>query len=158
LDTLLTDTMGTAVVPGSHTVSVKASGYRELVKTVEVSTDTVLDLQADIASLRIKLDPCQHPGANYNANEECYDELPRRTGGSDRVQLPTDFGPVPRPSTLWVKVSPDGRTIDVEQSTRSTPEFEELAKLRAQSFSWEPARKNGRPVTGWVEVRISPAK
>ena len=158
LDTLSIDSIGTAVPPGAHTVSVKATGYRELVKTVEVSADTVLDLQADIAALRIRFDPCRYPGADYNANEECYDELPRRIAGSVRVQLPSDFGAVPRPSTLWVRVSPDGRTIGVEQSIRSTPEFEELAKRQAESFAWEPARKDGRAVSGWVEVKISPSK
>jgi hypothetical protein len=157
VDTLLTDSAGIAVPPGSHTVSVKAAGYRDLLKTVEVSGDTVLDLQPDLASLKIKLDPCRYPGATYNAEAECYDELPRRIEGSVRVQLPPDFGALPRPSTLWVRVSPEGRTIEVEQSIRSTPEFEEIAKRQAESLVWQPARKNGRPVTGWVEVKISPA-
>jgi hypothetical protein len=143
--------------PGTHTVSVAASGYKELVKSVEILSDSTLDLSADLASLKVKFDPCRYPGQQYNVAGECYDEPPRLKRGSTLVRLPPDFVGNPRPSAQWVKVSADGRTVRVEPSRRSAPEFEELSTQQAYSLVWDPATKNDRPVAGWLEVELKPA-
>jgi hypothetical protein len=125
---------------------------------VDLIADSTLDLSADLAAVKIRIDPCRYPGEQYNAADECYDQLPSRIGGSPEVELPADFVGIPRPSILWVKVSPEGRTIEVQPSQRSSRQFEELAVRQAESMTWSPATKNGRPVAGWLQVEIRPAR
>jgi hypothetical protein len=158
VDSATTDSMVVRVPPGSHTVAVSASGHRKLVKSVDLIADSTLDLSADLAAVKIRIDPCRYPGEQYNAADECYDQLPSRIGGSPEVELPADFVGIPRPSILWVKVSPEGRTIEVQPSQRSSRQFEELAVRQAESMTWSPATKNGRPVAGWLQVEIRPAR
>jgi hypothetical protein len=164
VDSVPADSM-TLVGPGSHTISVAAPGYKELVKVVEIMADTTLDIGTELANLRLRVpvatpapvdNACLYPGEQYNATNECYDEPPKLKRGSTRVRLPSDFEGSPRASTVWVKVSAGGKTLEVEPSKRSLPGFEELAFRRAYSLEWEPATKNRRAVTGWVEVEIKP--
>lgn len=158
VDSVTADSLVVRVPPGPHMVSVAASGYRELVKVVNLATDSSLDLSGALATMKVRPDPCRNPGQQYNATEECYDQPPARIGGSAEVELPPDFMGSPRPSVLWVKVSADGRTIDVQPSQRSSRQFEELAIRQAESLEWDPATKNGKPVAGWLEVEIRPAR
>jgi hypothetical protein len=158
VDSVTADSLVVRVAPGPHMVSVTASGYRELVKVVDLATDSSLDLSGALAAMKVRPDPCRNPGQQYNAAEECYDQPPRRISGSAEVELPPEFVGSPRPSILWVKVSADGRTIDVQPSQRSSRQFEELAIRQAESLAWEPATKNGKPVAGWLEVEIRPAR
>jgi hypothetical protein len=158
VDSVTADSLVVRLPPGSHNVAVTASGYRRLVKSVEVTADSMLDLSGDLAAAKIRIDPCRYPGEQYNASDECYDQLPSRISGSAEVELPADFVGTPRPSILWVKVSPDGRTIEVQPSQRSSRQFEELAVRQAESMTWNPATKDGRPVAGWLQVEIRPAR
>jgi Gram-negative bacterial TonB protein C-terminal/PEGA domain len=158
VDSVTADSLVVRLPPGSHTVAVTASGYRRLVKSVEITADSMLDLSSDLAAAKIRIDPCRYPGEQYNASDECYDQLPSRISGSAEVELPADFVGTPRPSILWVKVSPDGRTIEVQPSQRSSRQFEELAVRQAESMTWNPATKDGRPVAGWLQVEIRPAR
>ena len=158
VDSMNADSLVARVLPGTHIISVTAPGYRKLVKSVDVGADSSLDLTVDLAALKIKLDPCRYPGEQYNATDECYDQLPTRIGGSAEVDLPPDFVGTPRPSILWVRVSADGETMEVQPSQRSSRQFEELAIRKAESLVWSPATKNGKPVVGWVQVEIRPAR
>jgi hypothetical protein len=167
VDSVPADSLLALVGPGSHRLSVVAPGYNQLVKVVEVSADTILDLLDDMASLKRRpavvsptpiVSSCLYPGDQYNATNECYDEPPKLKRGSTRVQLPSDFDGTPRSSTVWAKISAAGRTLEVEPSKRSLPGFEELAFRRAYSLEWDPARKNGNAVAGWVEVEIKPVR
>jgi PEGA domain-containing protein len=158
VDSATADSLVIQVPPGSHIVAVSASGYRKLVKSVELTADSTLDLSGDLAAVKIRLDPCRYPGEQYNAADECYDQLPSRISGSPEVELPADFVGSPRPSILWVRVSADGRTIEVQPSQRSSRQFEELAVQQAESMIWTPATKDSKPVVGWLQVEIRPAR
>jgi hypothetical protein len=158
VDSVAADSPILRLPSGAHTVSVTASGYRKLVKLVELRADSSIDLAGELAALKIRPDPCRYPGEQYNASDECYDQLPTRIGGSAEVDLPPDFVGNPRPSILWVRVSADGRTIEVQPSQRSSRQFEELAVERAKSMTWTPAMKNGKQVTGWLQLEIRPKR
>ena len=158
VDSQQIDSLVARLPRGTHTISIAAKGYKALAREVEVSSDTTLDLSAELAALKVKADPCKYPGEQYNAHGECYDEPPRLRRGTTLVQLPSDFPGTPRPSTVWVKVAADGSTGLVEPSKRSAPGFEELALQRAALLEWTPATLNGKPVPGWLEVEIRPVR
>jgi hypothetical protein len=164
LDTTLVDSVIAGVAPGKHTLSVAAPGYQQLTRPIELSRDTTIDLSSDFRPSKIltqpptpaAVDPCGNPGEQYNQANECYDEPPRLVHGSTRVQLPADFDGIPRSSTLWVRVSTTGKTVEVQPGKKSVPSFEELAFRRAYALEWSPALKDSKPVSGWVEVEIKP--
>ncbi len=59
----------------------------------------------------------------------------------------------PRPSLLWVKVSADGRTLDLKRLRPSNDStFERAARDFAWTVTWHPALKGGAPVEAWTQM------
>ena len=64
----------------------------------------------------------------------------------------------PRPSLLWVKVSTEGRTVDVARLRPSNDAaFERAVRNFVWSMTWHPALKDGAPVEAWTQMLFPPA-
>ncbi len=101
---------------------------------------------------------CATPGANYNAGRVCFDERPKPVS-APFVPVPPDTQVSPTPSVLWVKVSAEGRTIDVQRLTASSDRaFEREAQSFVWTMTWHPALKNGAPVEAWTQMQFPPQR
>jgi hypothetical protein len=75
------------------------------------------------------------------------------------VAVPEDAGPSPRPSLLWVKVSTEGRTVDIMRLRPSNdPAFERAVRNFVWTVTWHPAIKDGAPVEAWTQMLFPPAQ
>ena len=100
------------------------------------------------------VDRCS-PGRGYNA-ATCFDERPKPVE-APFVPLPMGLEGTPRPSQLWVKVSAEGRTVDIKSLRPSDdPQFEQAARDFAWIIAWHPAMKDGTPVEAWAQMLFPP--
>jgi hypothetical protein len=75
------------------------------------------------------------------------------------VTVPADAQPAPRPSLLWVKVSAEGRTVDIMRLRPSNdPAFERAVRNFVWTVTWHPAIKDGAPVEAWTQMLFPPAQ
>jgi hypothetical protein len=96
------------------------------------------------------------PGPGYNADGSCFDERPKPVN-PPFVPKPDGLAGSPRPSLLWVKVSPDGRTLDLRRLRPSNdPTFERAARDFVWTVTWHPALKDGAPVEAWTQMLFPP--
>jgi hypothetical protein len=95
------------------------------------------------------------PNRAYNA-AECFDERPKPVE-PPFVTLPDGVAGTPTPSQLWVKVSVEGRTVDIQRLRPSDdPAFEQAARDFAWTVTWHPALKEGAPVEAWTQMLFPP--
>ncbi len=101
---------------------------------------------------------CDRPGPGYNKEQACWD-VRARPLAPPRVPVPAEIDPLP-PASIWaVKVSEDGRTMEVYSITPSTHQiFEALARSYAMQMLWSPATKDGKPVVSWTQTRLEPVR
>jgi hypothetical protein len=100
------------------------------------------------------VDPCS-PGRAYNA-ASCFDERPKPVE-APFVPLPDGVTGTPRPTQLWVKVSAEGRTVDIKRLRPSDDTaFEQAARDFAWTIAWHPAMKDGAPVEAWTQMLFPP--
>jgi eukaryotic-like serine/threonine-protein kinase len=96
------------------------------------------------------------PGSGYNRDGSCFDERPKPVT-PPYVPVPETVQGIPRASIMWVKVSPEGRTLDVRRLRPSNDEaFEVTARDFAWSLTWHPALKDGAPVEAWTQMIFPP--
>ncbi len=63
----------------------------------------------------------------------------------------------PRPSLLWVKVSAEGRTVDLQRLRPSDDStFERAARDFVWTVTWHPALKDGAAVEAWTQMLFPP--
>ncbi len=96
------------------------------------------------------------PGNGYNRDGSCFDERPKPVT-PPYVPVPETVQGTPRASIMWIKVSPEGRTLDVRRLRPSDDEaFEVTARDFAWSLTWHPALKDGAPVEAWTQMIFPP--
>jgi hypothetical protein len=96
------------------------------------------------------------PGAGYNADGSCFDERPKPVS-PPFVPRPEGARGAPRPSLLWVKVSADGRTLDLQRLRASDDSiFERAVRDFVWTVTWHPALKGGAPVEAWTQMLFPP--
>lgn len=96
------------------------------------------------------------PGAGYNADGSCFDERPKPVN-APFVPRPEGVSGSPRPSLLWVKVSAEGRTLDLRRLRPSDDStFERAARDFVWTVTWHPALKDGAPVEAWTQMLFPP--
>jgi hypothetical protein len=96
------------------------------------------------------------PGRGYNLDHSCFDQRPKPLSPTF-VPIPDGVARIPRPSVLWVQVSAEGKTLKVRASRPSNNlRFERAARELARTITWQPAKKNGLPVTGWTQWIFRP--
>ncbi len=100
-------------------------------------------------------DPCA-PGAGYNRDGSCFDERPKPVN-PPFVPLPDGVTGTPRPSLFWVKVSSEGRTVDIRRLRPSDDAvFDQAAHDFVWTVAWNPALKDGAAVEAWTQMLFPP--
>jgi hypothetical protein len=164
-------TEGTTRVPvGAHPIGILAPGYTFYQDTVLVEAGKITEIAPQLSRIgapaparprreiirQLAARPSCAPGPRYNADGSCFDERPKPVA-PPFVPVPHDAAPSPRPSILWVKVSPEGKTLEV-QALRPSDDgaFERDVRAFASDMTWYPATKGGQPVEAWTQMIFRP--
>jgi hypothetical protein len=157
----------TRLLPGPHAVGVSAPRFNFFSDTIVVRPGEIIELTPQLtpigapdlprrAAIARALGRCG-PGPGYNADGSCFDERPKPVN-PPFVVVPDDVTGTPRPSLLWVKVSTEGRTVDVARLRPSNDvAFERAVRNFVWSVTWHPALKDGVPIEAWTQMLFPPA-
>ncbi|HYF39042.1 MAG TPA: PEGA domain-containing protein, partial [Gemmatimonadales bacterium] len=156
----------TRLPPGPHALAISAPKYNFYSDTIVVRPGQVQELTPELVPIGAPAPsrPAERrtaagcvPGPGYNADGSCFEERPKPVN-PPFVALPPDAGPAPRPSLLWVKVSSEGRTVDIMRLRPSNdPAFERAVRNFVWTVTWHPAIKDGAPVEAWTQMLFPPA-
>jgi serine/threonine protein kinase len=156
----------TRLPPGAHVVAISAPRFQFHAETVQVAPGQTLELSPTLTPLGVAPRPREQlaqrptscvPGPGYNASGSCFDERPRPVA-QPFVPVPPDVEGEPRPSVLWVRVSPEGKTMEVRRFRPSNDDaFERDVRAFAMELAWQPAIKAGVPVEAWTQMEFRPA-
>ena len=96
------------------------------------------------------------PAINYDA-ARCYDVRPRPVSATF-VPVPEGVTGQPSASVLWVRVSADGRTLVTRPLRPSNdPLFEQAVNQYVRTVAWQPGKKDGAAIDGWIQWIFRPA-
>jgi len=158
----------TKLPPGPHALAISAPRYHFYSDTIVVRPGQIEELTPQLVQIgapvparrggtRGALPGCV-PGPGYNADGSCFDERPKPVS-PPFVSVPPDAQPSPRPSLLWVKVSGEGRTVDIMRLRPSNdPAFERAVRNFVWTVTWHPALKDGAPIEAWTQMLFPPAQ
>jgi len=157
----------TRLPPGPHAVGVSAPRFNFYMDTIVVRPGETAEVSPQLTpigapdlprrQLPIRAISRCDPGPGYNADGSCFDERPKPVN-PPFVPVPDEVTETPRPSLLWVKVSTEGRTVDVSRLRPSNdPDFERAVRNFVWSMTWHPALKDGSPVEAWTQMLFPPA-
>jgi serine/threonine protein kinase len=158
----------TRLPPGPHALAISAPRFNFYSDTIVIRPGQIQELTPQLvpmgAPVPVKRDeprraaPGCVPGPGYNADGSCFEERPKPVS-PPFVTAPADAGPSPRPSLLWVKVSSEGRTVDIMRLRPSNdPAFERAVRNFVWTVTWHPAVKDGAPVEAWTQMLFPPAQ
>jgi hypothetical protein len=159
----------TRLPPGPHALGVSAPRFNFFSDSVNVKPGEILEITPQLSPLgspelprrreTVVQRPVSHcePGAGYKADGACFDERPKLVN-PPFVPLAEGVTEAPRPSLLWVKVSSEGRTVDVQRLRPSNDSaFERAVGDFVWTVTWHPALKAGLPVEAWTQMLFPPA-
>ena len=158
----------TKLPPGPHALAISAPRFNFYSDTIVVRPGQIQELTPQLTQLGAPA-PAQRrdqgraavgcvPGPGYNADGSCFDERPKPVN-PPFVTVPADAGPSPRPSLLWIKVSAEGRTVDIMRLRPSNdPAYEREVRNFVWTVTWHPALKDGAPVEAWTQMLFPPAR
>jgi len=154
----------TKLPPGPHALAISAPRYNFYSDTIVIRpgqiqelTPQLVQMGAPVPDKKPRAVPGCVPGPGYNADGSCFEERPKPVN-APFVAVPPDAQPSPRPSLLWVKVSSEGRTIDIMRLRPSNdPAFERAVRNFVWTVTWHPALKDGAPVEAWTQMLFPPA-
>ena len=159
----------TRLPPGPHALGVSAPRFNFYSDTIVVRPGEVIEITPQLSAIGSPELPKQkepavqrpisrcEPGSGYNADGSCFDERPKPVN-PPFVPLPDEITETPRPSLLWVKVSSEGRTVDVQRLRPSNDSaFERAVRDFVWTVTWHPALKAGSPVEAWTQMQFPPA-
>jgi hypothetical protein len=156
----------TRLTPGPHTLAVSAPRFNFFTDTITISSGDTLELTPQLQPIGAPLQPrrevrlvgrCE-PGPGYNTDGSCFDERPKPVN-PPFVPVPEGVEGDPRPSLLWVKVSTEGRTVDVRRLRASdNADYERAVRDFVWTVTWHPALKDGAPVEAWTQMLFPPQK
>jgi hypothetical protein len=158
----------TKLPPGPHALAISAPRYNFYSDTIVVRPGQIQELTPKLTQLGAPAPAPRGdqrrvtvgcvPGEGYNADASCFDERPKPVN-APFVTVPADAGPSPRPSLLWVKVSAEGRTVDIMRLRPSNdPAYEREVRNFVWTVTWHPALKDGAPVEAWTQMLFPPAR
>jgi hypothetical protein len=157
----------TRLAPGPHALAISAPRYNFYSDTIVIRPGQVQELTPQLTQLgapapstrrQARTDAGCAPGPEYNADGSCFDERPKPVN-PPFVTVPPDAQPGPRPSLLWVKVSAEGRTVDIRRLRPSDdPAYEREVRNFVWTVTWHPALKDGAPVEAWTQMLFPPAQ
>ena len=156
----------TKLAPGPHALAISAPRYNFYSDTIVVRPGQIEELTPQLtqigAPVPVRREPRRAaagcvPGPAYNADGSCFDERPKPVN-PPFVTVPSDAQPSPRPSLLWIKVSAEGRTVDIRRLRPSDdPAYEREVRDFVWTVTWHPALKDGAPVEAWTQMLFPPA-
>jgi serine/threonine protein kinase len=158
----------TKLTPGPHALAISAPRYNFYSDTIVVRPGQIQELTPQLTLFGTPV-PARRgeqrraaagclPGPGYNAEGSCFEERPKPVS-PPFVAAPPDAQPSPRPSLLWVKVSAEGRTVDIMRLRPSNdPAFERAVRNFVWTVTWHPALKDGAPVEAWTQMLFPPAQ
>jgi serine/threonine protein kinase len=158
----------TRLPPGPHALAISAPRFNFYSDTIVVRPGQIQELTPQLVPIGAPAPvkrgeqrpaaPGCVPGPGYNADGSCFEERPKPVS-PPFVAVPADAGPSPRPSLLWVKVSAEGRTVDIMRLRPSNdPAFERAVRNFVWTVTWHPALKDGAPVEAWTQMLFPPAQ
>ena len=158
----------TKLPPGPHALAISAPRYNFYSDTIVVRPGVVEEFTPQLSPIgapiparrnqQRRTEPGCVPGPSYNADGSCFEERPKPVS-APFVTVPADAQPTPRPSLLWVKVSAEGRTVDIMRLRPSSdPAFERAVRNFVWTVTWHPAIKDGAPVEAWTQMLFPPAQ
>jgi serine/threonine protein kinase len=157
----------TKLPPGPHALAISAPRFNFYSDTIVVRPGQIQELTPQLTQLGAPAPAPRKdqgaavgcvPGPGYNADGSCFDERPKPVN-PPFVTVPADAGPTPRPSLLWVKVSAEGRTVDIMRLRPSNdPAYEREVRNFVWTVTWHPAVKDGAPVEAWTQMLFPPAR
>ncbi len=157
----------TRLTPGPHALAISAPRYNFFSDTIVVRPGQVQELTPQLIQLGSPAPSTRRkppaaagcvPGPGYNADGSCFDERAKPVN-PPFVTVPPDAQPTPRPSLLWVKVSTEGRTVDIRRLRPSDdPAYEREVRNFVWTVTWHPALKDGAPVEAWTQMLFPPAQ
>jgi serine/threonine-protein kinase len=156
----------TLLPPGQHVLAISAPRFNFFTDTIVVVPGDTLEITPQLSPLgapaAASAEPQRRPtarcapGPGYNRDGSCFDERPKPVN-PPFVPLPEGIEGTPRPSLLWVKVSAEGRTVDVQRLRPSNSvEFERAVRVFVWTVTWHPALKGGAPVEAWTQMLFPP--
>ena len=157
----------TRLAPGPHALAISAPRYNFYSDTIVVRPGQIQELTPQLIQLGaptpaarrdVRPDAKCVPGPGYNADGSCFDDRPKPVN-PPFVTVPADAKAAPRPSLLWVKVSTEGRTVDIRRLRPSDdPAYEREVRNFVWTVTWHPALKDGAPVEAWTQMLFPPAQ
>ena len=161
------------VRPGSHKIEVERLGYNKFETTLAVRKGEKVVLPVTLTKLPVPkpvakpvdrpvepvkpaADLCEQdpPSPEYFSSGTCYDTAPSLTV-LPVLTLPSGAGAVPGPTQLFVKVSPEGKSMRVVPGRRVRPSLATIAAVNfADTISYTPATKDGKPVEAWLRLLV----
>jgi hypothetical protein len=157
----------TRLPPGPHALAISAPRYNFYSDTIIIRPGQIQELTPQLIPIGAPV-PSRRgnarrasagcdPGPDYNADGTCFDERPKPVN-PPFVPLPADAQASLTPSLLWVKVSSEGRTIDIMRLRPSSdPAFERAVRNFVWTVTWHPALKDGAPLEAWTQMLFPPA-
>jgi serine/threonine protein kinase len=161
----------TRLPPGPHAIAISAPRFNFYSDTIVVRPGQIQDITPTLTPIGSPVlqrrrdailgagggNRCDVPGPGYNADGACFDERPKPVN-PPFVPVPPEVQGSPRPSLLWVKVSAEGRTVDISRLRPSNDLiFERAVRNSVWSVTWHPALKDGAPVEAWTQMLFPPA-
>jgi serine/threonine protein kinase len=158
----------TKLPPGPHALAISAPRYNFYSDTIVIRPGQIEELTPQLTQIGAPV-PVRRSersraaagcvlGPGYNADGSCFEERPKPVS-PPFVAVPPDAQPSPRPSLLWVKVSAEGRTVDIMRLRPSNdPAFERAVRNFVWTVTWHPALKDGAPVEAWTQMLFPPAQ
>jgi serine/threonine protein kinase len=158
----------TKLPPGPHALAISAPRYNFYSDTIVIRPGQIEELTPQLTLFGAPV-PARRgdqrraaagclPGPGYNADGSCFEERAKPVS-PPFVAPPPDAQPSPRPSLLWVKVSAEGRTVDIMRLRPSNdPAFERAVRNFVWTVTWHPALKDGAPVEAWTQMLFPPAQ
>jgi serine/threonine protein kinase len=158
----------TKLPPGPHALGISAPRFNFYSDTIVIRPGQIQELTPQLTQLGAPVPAPRKdqgrasvgcvPGPGYNADGSCFDDRPKPVN-PPFVTVPADAGPSPRPSLLWVKVSAEGRTVDIMRLRPSNdPAYEREVRNFVWTVTWHPAVKDGAPVEAWTQMLFPPAR
>jgi hypothetical protein len=157
----------TRLAPGPHALAISAPRYNFYSDTVVIRPGQIQELTPQLTQIGAPIPNARSeqrpnvqcaPGASYNADGSCFDERPKPVN-PPFVTVPQDAKAAPRASLMWVKVSAEGRTVDIRRLRPSDdPAYEREVQNFVWGVTWHPALKDGAPVDAWTQMLFPPAQ
>ena len=159
--------------PGSVHVRVTRSGYEDFEASVRVGRRDTAIVSVRWTRIQPVAPPRQDPAPDptplpvpqctnpvqrdtYNLNNRCFDVGPQVIPeGPWIVPLDAEVELPAQPSILWVRVESDGNAGAWRSAARERTQFDAVALVWARRYlTFQPAMKNGQPVTAWVRLAL----